>query len=68
MQGRKIVKTLAQLLRIKDIEGFYFAICSGIGHDNHLQIFVKVQTVKRERNYSAYLQQQRKTESNEVEQ
>lgn len=68
LQGRKIVKTLAQLLSTKDIEDFYFVIRSRLGHDNHLQIFVKVQAVKRERNYLAYLDQWRKAESNEVEQ
>lgn len=34
----------------------------------HLQRFVKVQTMKRERNYLAYWDQWRKAESNEVEQ
>lgn len=56
---------MAQLLSIKDTEDFYFVISNKIGHKNHLQIFVKVQTVKRERNYLAYLKQWRKTESNE---
>ena len=50
LQGRNTVQTLAPLLSTEATEDFCFVVSIRIGHDNHLQIFVKVQTVERERN------------------